>query len=204
MFKIKPLSYNLGDLSPVISEQIMNLHFNKHYQAYTDNFNRLLQENNLENTNLNQIFAQISTLPQALINNAGGHYNHKFFWQCLTPPNSKQNQISDKMLLKIQQSFESFDNFKTEFTNQATALFGSGWVNLVETETGTLKIIPTYNQDAIGMDFVDKIHGKNQLILNLDVWEHAYYLDYQNRRADYIANFWQIINWDFVESNLKH
>ncbi len=203
MFKIEPLNYKLSDLEPIISKDLMELHYNKHYQGYTNKLNKFAKEENVSEQTIEQLLANISQYSQNLINNAGGHYNHKFFWQCLTAPKSKQNQISEKMMSKIEQSFGSFDQFKTEFTAAASGLFGSGWLNLVETEDGSLKLIQTFNQEAIGMDFIDQMHGNNKLLLNLDVWEHAYYLNYQNRRADYINNFFDIINWDFVESNLK-
>ncbi len=203
MFKIEPLNYNLDALEPAISKDIMELHYHKHYQGYTDKFNKFAKEEGIDDQSIEQIFGNISNYSQNLINNAGGHYNHKFFWQCLTPPESTQNEISDTMLAAIEGSFGSFDAFKEEFLTQATGLFGSGWVNLVQTPTGELKIIQTANQDAIGMNFVQKQHGNNKLLLNLDVWEHAYYLDYQNRRADYIKNFFDIINWQFVESNMN-
>ncbi len=194
MFKIEPLNYNLDALEPVISKEIMELHYHKHYQGYTDKFNKFASEEGVADQSIEQIFTQISNYSQSLINNAGGHYNHKFFWQCLTPPESEENKISDTMLSAIEQSFGSFEAFKSNFIEQATGLFGSGWVNLVQDKTGQLKIVKTYNQDAISMDFVQKEHGVNKLLLNLDVWEHAYYIDYQNRRAEYAEKFFDIIN----------
>ncbi|PID83339.1 superoxide dismutase [Candidatus Campbellbacteria bacterium] len=201
MFKRNELKYELNAFEGCISKDIMDLHYNKHHKAYTDNFNNFVQEQGLENKSIEEIFSEISEQPQGLINNAGGYFNHNFFWDCLTP-NKDEQEISERLKEKIQSDFGTWENFENEFKEKSLTLFGSGWVSLVLDQENKLQIIQTQNQDCVLMDFVQEKYGKTKLVLTLDVWEHAYYLDYKNVRKDYVDNFFKIINWKFVEKNI--
>lgn len=197
MFTLPKLSYNYSDLEPYIDEQTMLIHHTKHHQAYIDKLNSALSEYpDLREKNLKELLISIDTMPlsiqETVRNHGGGHYNHTFFWNSLTPKNTK---IGKQTELLINSSYGSFENFKQVFTNTALSLFGSGWVWL-ELENGEVSIGKYILQENPLM--------KNKVpLLGLDVWEHAYYLKYQNRRVDYIDAWWNIINWDFVEEELK-
>jgi len=173
----------------------VEFHYDKHHQTYVDNLNKLINETELAKQDLESIIIKTKNNPNqaAIFNNAAQVFNHDFFWQSLTP-NSEEQKISDSMLALINKSFGSLDNFWAELKTAALAQFGSGWVWLVEDE-GALKIIKTANADnPLTLDL--------KPLFTIDVWEHAYYLDYQNRRADFIEACFKIINWHFAEKNL--
>lgn len=186
------LNYNYNALEPFIDEQTMVIHHTKHHQAYVDNLNNALDKHpELFEKDLESLLKKLESLPQdiktAVQNNGGGHYNHQLFWELLTP---NQEPINNELLKVIEKDFGSFDNFKEAFTNAAKTRFGSGWAWLVLTNENKLVVTSTANQDT-------PLHlGKP--LLALDVWEHAYYLKYQNRRPDYISAFWNIVNWNKV------
>ena len=195
-FVLIPLPYSYDALEPYIDKQTMEIHHDKHEQAYVDNLNKALTNYpELYSKTTEQMLKNLDTLPtdikQSVINNAGGVYNHEFFWSVMSP---KHNQEPSGNLLKaINSTFGSFDNFKKLFTEAALSRFGSGWVWLVKDSNNKLSIITTANQDSpISLGYTP--------ILALDVWEHAYYLKYQNKRIDYINNWWNVVNWNQAES----
>ena len=198
-FKLPKLNYAKSALAPIMSEETLDLHHGKHHQTYITNLNKALDsypelfEKSIEDllVNLDQIPESIRV---AVRNGGGGHYNHSLFWETIGP--KTENKISEKMNFLISESFDNFDNFKAQFTEKATKQFGSGWGWLAQDNGGKLVTLSTPNQDT------PLSSGLNP-ILGIDVWEHAYYLNYQNRRPDYINAFWEIINWEVVESKLK-
>jgi Fe-Mn family superoxide dismutase len=195
-FQQLPLKYAFNALEPYIDAQTMELHYTKHHAGYTSRLNSSVKQENLSGKTLQEILAGASKYSESIRNNGGGHYNHNFFWQCLSP--GTKAQPKSEILNALSKHFGSFDNFKKEFTQKAISVFGSGWAWLIN-QQDKLKIISTPNQDNPLMDLSPE---KGIPILALDVWEHAYYLRYQNRRAEYIESFWNIVNWDFVSSNL--
>jgi Fe-Mn family superoxide dismutase len=195
-FTLPKLDYAYEALEPHIDARTMEIHHTKHHQGYINNLNNAIQGTDLENQSLKEILANISKASTAVRNNGGGHYNHSLFWKMLSP--SGGGQPTGKLLEAIQKAFGSFDNFKDEFSKAAATRFGSGWAWLVKTNKG-LVITSTPNQDNPLMDIADV---KGTPILGLDVWEHAYYLHYQNRRPDYITAFFNVINWEEVDSRL--
>jgi Fe-Mn family superoxide dismutase len=196
-FELPKLDYEYSALEPHIDARTMEIHHTKHHAAYTSKLNDAIAGGPLEGKSIEEILSKASTLPAAIRNNGGGYYNHKLFWKVMSP-NGGGNPGGD-LAAAIQKEFGSFDNFKTEFSNAAATRFGSGWAWLVKTSSG-LKVTSTPNQDSPLMDVSDV---KGTPILGLDVWEHAYYLNYQNRRPDYISAFWNVINWDEVASRFK-
>jgi superoxide dismutase, Fe-Mn family len=194
-FSLPKLAFAYKDLEPHIDAQTMEIHHSKHHQAYITNLNKALDEAKISNPNLMDLLATASKQTGTIRNNAGGHWNHTFFWEMLTP---KQEAMPDKVLNLINRDFGTLDKFKTEFAAAATSRFGSGWAWLYIAE-GKLKIGSTPNQDNPLMD-ASPIKGTP--VMGLDVWEHAYYLKYQNKRADYIKAFWNVLNWNQVEKNI--
>jgi Fe-Mn family superoxide dismutase len=197
-FELPKLPYAYDALEPIIDAKTMEIHHTKHHQAYITNANNALAKYpELAALDVTTLLKRVDTLPsdiqQAVRNNAGGHFNHSLFWQTLLPV-SQFKEPSSTLLGLIQSSFGSFDAFKEQFANAAKTRFGSGWAWLVRTADGKLIVTSTANQDTPLKD--------GQPILGLDVWEHAYYLNYQNRRPDYVTAFFSIINWAFVESLL--
>ncbi len=195
-FTLSVLPYAYDALEPHIDKLTMEIHHSKHHQAYVNNLNKALET--VDNSILggvytfDNIFSKIDKLPVAVRNNAGGHYNHSMFWVLMKPNGG--GQPKGKLAAAINTSFGSFDEFKKKFTESAMTRFGSGWVWLTS-DNGKLVIGSTANQDnplmnAAGVDI------KGKPVLALDVWEHAYYLKNQNRRADYIASWWNVVNWD--------
>jgi superoxide dismutase, Fe-Mn family len=194
-FKQAPLPYSVNALEPAIDQTTMEIHFGKHHKAYVDNLNAQIKNYPaLDKLNIEAIQAQISKYNAAVRNNGGGHFNHAFFWESLTPV-SKSGKPSAALLKQINNDFGSFENFQKKFNEAATGRFGSGWAWLIVTPEGKLDVSSTPNQDNPLMDIAE-VKGKP--LLGLDVWEHAYYLKYQNRRADYTKAFWSVVNWQKV------
>jgi Fe-Mn family superoxide dismutase len=191
-FSLPALPYAFDALEPHIDRLTMEIHHDRHHKAYVDNLNKALPGTS---KSIEDILASVSSQPVAVRNNGGGHWNHSFFWNVLAP--AKGSKPSATLAKQIDTDFGSFDAFKAEFAKAATSRFGSGWAWLIKKE-GKLVISSTPNQDNPLMDLAEV---KGQPILALDVWEHAYYLKYMNKRADYIAAFWNLVNWDFVSTN---
>jgi Fe-Mn family superoxide dismutase len=191
------LPYTFEALEPSIDAQTMQIHHTKHHAAYVKNLNEALSKIETEvPTSLESILKNISTYPVSVRNNGGGHFNHEMFWKVMKP--GKSAAPTGKISEAINSSFGSFENFKAQFTDAAKSRFGSGWAWLVKQDK-KLVITSTANQDNPLMDVVEV---KGTPLLCLDVWEHAYYLKYQNLRADYVSNWWNIVNWDEVASRL--
>lgn len=190
--KFPDLPYTFNALEPYIDAKTMEIHYSKHHQSYYNNFMAALKDTPAANMSMNELFGSISKQSTAIRNNGGGYYNHKLFWENLSPEKSNP---SAALAAAIDKNFGSMDKFKEEFGNAAKKQFGSGWAWLVAGKDGKLFVSGTANQDNPLMDVVEKTGTP---LLCLDVWEHAYYLHYQNRRADYVDNFWNIVNWDTV------
>ncbi|MEW6469069.1 MAG: superoxide dismutase [Bacteroidota bacterium] len=206
-FKLEPLPYGYADLEPYIDAQTMEIHYAKHHQAYVDNLNKAIKENNLGHFSIEGSFAMMEKFPAAVRNNAGGHYNHSLFWKMMAPKgvetlsvNSDSpettGQPGEKLMASITKSFGSMEAFKEKFSAAAKGHFGSGWAWLVVNAKKELEIGTTPNQDNPLMS-VSAFKGKP--VLALDVWEHAYYLKHQNKRADYITAWWNVVNWSYVD-----
>lgn len=188
-FTLPALPYSFDALEPHVDARTMEIHHGKHHNAYVTNLNAALAGTEWENKSLEEILANISKLPAPVRNNGGGHWNHSFFWQIMAP--NAGGVPTGALAEAINNSFVSFDNFKAEFTKAATTRFGSGWAWLC-VSGGKLAVCSTPNQDNPLMDIAE---CKGTPILGLDVWEHAYYLNYQNRRPDYITAFFNVVNW---------
>lgn len=193
-FILPPLPYDYSALEPHIDTMTMQIHHDKHHAAYVNNLNKALAENKMENVQLESLFNNISTLPVAIRNNGGGHWNHSMFWNIMKPGGG--GNPSGEMAEAINAAFGNFDEFKNKFNDVALKRFGSGWAWLIS-QNGKLTITSTPNQDNPLMDISET---KGTPLLCLDVWEHAYYLHYQNKRADYISAWWQLVNWNEVNS----
>ncbi|ENW04792.1 superoxide dismutase [Acinetobacter beijerinckii] len=199
-FTQAPLPYKTNALEPAIDQQTMEIHYGKHHKAYVDNLNAQIKTYpELDKLTVEQIQKQISKYNATVRNNGGGHFNHAFFWESLAPTN-KTGKVSPKLLKQITQDFGSFEAFQEQFKQAATSRFGSGWAWLIVNPAGKLEITSTPNQDNPLMDIAEK---KGQPLLGLDVWEHAYYLKYQNRRADYTKAFWSVVNWNKVNQRYE-
>jgi superoxide dismutase, Fe-Mn family len=202
-YELPKLPYAYDALVPHIDAKTMEIHYSKHHQAYITNANNLLKDHPaLAALDVNELIGDLSKVPEGiragLRNNAGGHSNHSFFWKVLGP--GKGGTPSGALADAINATFTSFDKFKEEFGKAATTRFGSGWAWLYVTTDGKLAIGSTANQDSPLMGkAVAGIEGKP--VIGLDVWEHAYYLNYQNRRPDYIAAWWNVANWDQAAAN---
>jgi len=196
-YELPKLGYSYSDLEPHIDAKTMEIHHTKHHAAYIAKVNDALVGTELENKDINEVIQNIEKLPEtirgAVRNNGGGHANHSLFWNILSP--SGGGLPAGELGQAIQSSFGSFDAFKQTFAQAAATRFGSGWAWLSVTTNGQLKVTSTPNQDNPLMREAD---SQGIPILGLDVWEHAYYLNYQNRRPDYIASFWNIVNWEYV------
>lgn len=196
-FELKPLPYAYDALEPYIDKETMMLHHDKHEKAYVDNLNKAIAKYpELYKKGLEGILRDLNSVPEdvreTVRNNAGGVYNHEFFWSIMSP--EKDQTPKGELLNAINKNFNSLEDFKNKFKEAALGRFGSGWAWLVLDENGDLSIISTPNQDS-------PISQGLTPILGIDVWEHAYYLKYQNRRGDYIDNWWHVVNWKQVEDN---
>jgi len=193
-FDQQPLPYAYTALEDVIDAATMEIHYTKHAAAYSKNLKEAAAAEGVTGNSLEPVLSNISHYSVKMRNNGGGHYNHEMFWQCMR---SKQNdnRPTGKLLGLIEKNFTSFDNFKTQFSDAGKNRFGSGWAWLFTDKNNSLKIGSTPNQDNPLMNISDL---KGFPVLGLDVWEHAYYLKYQNKRADYIENWWKVVNWDYV------
>jgi Fe-Mn family superoxide dismutase len=192
-FTLPALPYAYDALEPYIDTLTMQIHHDKHHQAYVDNLNKAITGTPNENKSLEELVAVAGTISPAVRNNGGGHWNHSFFWESLAP--HAGGAPSGKLADAINTAFGSFDAFKEKFAAAGMTRFGSGWAWLL-VKDGKLEISSTPNQDNPLMD-VAEVKGKP--ILGVDVWEHAYYLKYQNKRADYLAAFWSVVNWAKAE-----
>jgi Fe-Mn family superoxide dismutase len=202
-YTLPTLDYAYDALEPHIDAKTMEIHHTKHHAGYTRKFNAALESAGLEDASLKDLFKKVSQQPEAIRNNGGGFYNHKVFWKSLSPKGG--GTAGGDVGKAIEKSFGSFDKFKELFSKAAATRFGSGWAWLVKTNSG-LAVTSTPNQDNPMMDVSDQ---PGYPLLAIDVWEHAYYLKYQNRRTDYIAAFWNVVNWDYVnerfnKANLVH
>ncbi|CAN5237855.1 superoxide dismutase [soil metagenome] len=192
----QPLPYAYNALEPIIDAMTMEIHYTKHAAAYAKNLADAVAAEKVDaNTSLEQLLASVSKYSAKMRNNAGGHYNHEMFWKSMRAPSDAKP--TGKLLAAIEKDFNSFDAFKTQFTDAGKNRFGSGWAWLVVTGDKKLVVASTPNQDNPLMDVSDV---KGMPVLGLDVWEHAYYLKYQNRRPDYIAAWWNVVNWDYIQS----
>lgn len=196
-FSLPPLPYDYAALEPFIDKQTMQLHHDMHHAAYVTNVNKALAPLHLHGITVEDLCANISRYDATVRNNGGGHYNHSLFWQMMKPKG--EGTPTGKVAEAINASFGSFDEFKKLFSDAGMKRFGSGWAWLVEDADGKLAIGSTANQDNPLMDVSD---FKGTPLLAMDVWEHAYYLKYQNKRADYIAAFFNVINWEEVAKRL--
>ena len=186
MFTLPELPWKQDALSPIISEETIDYHYGKHHQAYINNLNNLIKDTEYANLSLEEI---IKTAKGGIFNNAAQVWNHTFYWESLMP--NAPEKPEGELLAVIEKQFGSFDEFKTQFSQAAATLFGSGWAWLVINQEGKLEIIQTSNADT-------PIAKGLKPLLTCDVWEHAYYVDYRNKRPDYIANFFKIVNWGKV------
>lgn len=198
-FTQQALPYAYNALEPFIDAATMEIHYSKHAAAYAKNLADacVAEKVNTSTISLETLMQNISKYSAKMRNNGGGHFNHEFFWKCMKPGNS--SSPSGKILSSINQSFGSFEAFKTQFSDAAKNRFGSGWAWLLQTADGKLICGSTANQDNPLMD-ISELKGKP--LLALDVWEHAYYLKYQNKRPDYINNWFNLVDWSFVEKQL--
>jgi superoxide dismutase, Fe-Mn family len=200
-FTLPPLPYAADALEPHFDKMTMEIHHDRHHKAYVDNLNKAVDGTPLANMKFEEILRDISKHPEnirtAVRNNGGGHYNHSMFWTILDPDNT--DKPSGELSAALDKKFGSYDKFKEEFAKAAATRFGSGWAWLIVDNKGELKITSTPNQDNPLMDVVPA-EDRGFPVMGLDVWEHAYYLKFQNKRADYITAFWNVINWKEVSN----
>lgn len=196
-FVLPELKYDYNALEPYIDEETMKIHHTKHHQAYIDNLTKAVEGTKFEDMEIEEIIKNLQDVPSdiqaAVRNNGGGHYNHGIFWEIMGPEG--KGKPEGELLKAIEETFESFDKFKEEFENAGKTQFGSGWAWLV-IKDGKLNIMKTANQDNPLSDGYFPLMGA-------DVWEHAYYLKYQNRRPEYLSNWWNVVNWDEVEKRYQ-
>lgn len=191
-FVLPPLPYAHDALEPAIDKATMEFHHGKHHQAYVDNLNKAVDADSaLQGKSLEELFATISKAPKAVRNNGGGHWNHSLFWELLAPV-GETGEPSAELAAAIDRDLGGMEAFKTAFNAAGAGQFGSGWAWLI-VQDGRLKVTSTPNQDNPLMDVAEDRGG---VVLAADVWEHAYYLNYQNRRADYLKAFWTVVNWN--------
>lgn len=198
MHTLSKLDYDYDALEPFVDGETMRIHHDKHHQAYIDKLNKALEGTDLSGKSVEDLLSDLDAVPEnirgAVRNHGGGHANHSMFWKVIGPAIGKDNKPEGVLLEKINETFGSFEDFKTEFAAKAGSVFGSGWGWLVS-DGGKLEIMSTPNQDS-------PISVGKKPILGVDVWEHAYYLKYQNKRPDYLKAFFAVINWSEVSKNL--
>ncbi|BCW94125.1 MAG: superoxide dismutase [Acidobacteriota bacterium] len=196
--QLPPLPYAYDALEPYIDTQTMQIHHTKHHQAYVDNLNKAVTGSPVESWSLEELIAKLSQVPEAIRtavrNHGGGHLNHSLFWQMMAPNAGGTPQ--GELAQAIANAFGSFESFKEKFTAAAMGRFGSGWAWLVVKPSGALDVYSTANQDS-------PLTDGDRPILGVDVWEHAYYLKYQNRRNEYVQAWWNVVNWNFVSELLR-
>lgn len=197
-FQLPDLPYSFDALEPHIDARTMEIHHDKHHGTYVSKLNGAVEGTPEADISIEELMKKVGSLSTAVRNNGGGHYNHSLFWTILSPDGG--GQPSGDLASAIDSAFGSFDKFKEEFNNAAATRFGSGWAWLIVDGSGNLKVTSTPNQDNPVMDIAEE---KGTPILGLDVWEHAYYLKYQNKRPDYIQAFWNVVNWDEVSKRYK-
>jgi len=197
-FELPALPYATDALEPHIDKTTMEIHHGKHHQAYVTNLNKALEGKPEATQSIEEIVKNISKFPPAVRNNGGGHYNHSLFWEVIGP--NKGGEPTGDLAEAIKAAFGSFADFKTKFAEAGATRFGSGWAWLSVGADKKLVVSSTPNQDSPLMDIAEV---KGTPILGMDVWEHAYYLKYQNKRPDYIAAFWNVVNWDAVADRFK-
>ncbi|HRO68088.1 MAG TPA: superoxide dismutase [Pseudobdellovibrionaceae bacterium] len=198
-FTLPDLPYGVDSLEPHFDKMTMEIHHGRHHAAYVNNLNAALEGKPEANGKIEDIMKNVSKFPMAVRNNGGGHYNHSLFWQILSPKGG--GAPKGDLGKAIESTFGSYEEFKKQFSQAAATRFGSGWAWLVVDGNKKLKVTSTPNQDNPLMDLAEV--EKGQPVLGLDVWEHAYYLKYQNKRPDYVAAFWNIVNWDKAEELYK-
>ena len=186
--ELPELPFDIGALAPFVSEEQMDFHYNKHHAAYFNKLNPLIEGKPEEELPLRELVVKSSG---GVFNNAAQAWNHTFFWNCLSPNGG--GKPSGELAKAIERDFGSFDEFRKQLSDKATALFGSGWAWLAKDGSGKLEIMPLSNADT-------PLKHNKEPILTLDVWEHAYYIDYRNRRPDFIEGFWDVVNWDYAQS----
>ena len=196
-FKLPDLNYDYNALEPYIDARTMEIHHGKHHGGYTSKLNTAVEGSALADKSIEEILAGAGSHGAAVRNNGGGYYNHNLFWAVMSP--NGEGRPEGDVLRAINEAFGSFDEFKSQFSNAAATRFGSGWAWLVKTDGG-LVVTSTPNQDNPLMDVAEV---KGAPILGLDVWEHAYYLKYQNRRPEYIEAFWNVVNWTEVNNRIS-
>ena len=194
-FTLPPLPYAHNGLEPVIDANTMSFHYDKHHQTYVDNLNKAVEAAGVAGQSYEELFAKMSTLPVAIRNNSGGVWNHTFFWNGMAPV-GQGGEPSAELAAAIDADLGGMEAFKEAFNNAGLGRFGSGWAWLI-VQDGKLKIVSTPNQDNPLMDIAE---DKGAPLLVADVWEHAYYLQYQNRRAEFLKAFWTIVNWNTVNA----
>ncbi|GAA4458007.1 superoxide dismutase SodA [Nibrella saemangeumensis] len=198
-FKLAPLPYDAGALEPHIDKATMEIHHGKHHKAYVDNLNKAVAGKDMAKMSIDDLVKSVSSsTPAAVRNNAGGHWNHTFFWNILSPKGG--GAPTGALAAAINQKYGSFDKFKEEWATAATGRFGSGWVWLIRSGNG-VEITSTPNQDNPLMKVAEK---QGTPIMGLDVWEHAYYLKYQNRRAEYVTAAWNVLDWNKIGQNFAN
>lgn len=192
-FELRPLPYGYEALEPFIDRQTVEIHYGKHHKAYFDNFLNAIKGTEMESMDITDIFKNISKYPVAVRNNGGGYYNHTFYWEGLKPNGGilPIGELSGAII----KTYGSFDEFKKQFSEAGKTRFGSGWAWFCIDDKGKLFICSSPNQDNPLMDLAEK---RGILLLTMDVWEHAYYIKYQNKRPDYIEAFWSVVNWEEV------
>lgn len=196
-FTLPPLPYSHDALEPHIDTTTMQIHHGKHHQAYVDNLNKAIAGTPNENKTIEELVAVAGSISPAVRNNGGGHWNHTFFWESMAPNGG--GAPSGALADAINAAFGSLDGLKEKMNNAGMTRFGSGWAWLIKDANGALSVISTPNQDNPLMDIAEV---KGTPLLGVDVWEHAYYLKYQNRRAEYLAAFWNVVNWSKVSERL--
>ena len=197
-FTLDPLPYTNDALEPNIDARTMEIHHDKHHQGYVTKLNDAVEGTDMAGMSLEELLAKVSTLPTAVRNNGGGNWNHSFFWKTLSGDGG--GEPTGELAKAIDSKFGSFSAFKEEFNKAAGSRFGSGWAWLIKTDGGDLAVVSTPNQDNPLMDLAET---KGTPIIGLDVWEHAYYLKYQNKRPDYIDAYWNVVDWKAADTNFK-